>query len=67
MGGIKFHPPNQLPESSLSEQQFQKWKTELETYLSMEDKFALFLPGETYSEWKQVKKVRKGSEKRNKF
>ena len=52
MGGIKFHPPNQLPESSLSEQQFQKWKTELETYLSMEDKFALFLPGETYSEWK---------------
>ena len=52
MGGIKIHPPNQLPEGSLSEQEFQKWKTELEMYLSMEDKFALFLPGETYCEWK---------------
>ena len=52
MGGIKIHPPNQLPEGSLSEQEFQKWKIELEMYLSSEDKFALYLPGETYCEWK---------------
>ena len=51
MGGIKYLPPNTLPEGSLSEQQFQQYKTELESFLSMEDKFALFLPGETYSEW----------------
>ena len=52
MGGIRYHAPNQLPEGPLSEQAFQKYKTELEMFLSMEDKFALFLPGETYSVWR---------------
>ena len=52
MGGIKYLPPNKLPEGSLSEQEFQQYKTELESFLSMEDKFALFLTDETYSDWK---------------
>ena len=50
--GIKYTPPNQLPEKNLSEQEFQKWKTELEMYLSMEDKFALFFPGQPCAEWR---------------
>ena len=52
MGCIRYHAPNQLPEGPLSEQAFQKYKTELEMFLSMEDKFALFLPGEPYSVWR---------------
>ena len=52
MGGIKYTPPNQLPEGPISEQAFQKWKTELEMYLGMEDKFALFFPGKALDTWR---------------
>ena len=51
MGGIKYTPPNKLPEGPISEQEYQKWKCELEMYLSMEDKFALFFPGQRLQNW----------------
>ena len=51
MGGIKYSPPNKLPEGPISEQEYQKWRCELEMYLSSEDKFAHFFPGQTLQDW----------------
>ena len=51
MPSIKVHPPAKLPDSGLSEQQFQIYKTELEVYLSTDDKFLPFLPGGGYETW----------------
>ena len=51
MGGIKYSPPNKLPEGPISEQEYQKWRCELEMYLSTEDKFAHFFPGQALQNW----------------
>ena len=51
MPSIKIHPPERLPEAELTEQDFQTYKTELEVFLSMEEKFRPFLRGGEYSRW----------------
>jgi hypothetical protein len=51
MPSIKIHPPEKLPDSGLSEQQFLIYKTELEVYLSSDDKCLPFLPTGQYNTW----------------
>ena len=51
MPTIKIYPPTQLPDRKVSETQFSIWKEELEVYLSQEDDFADFLPGQRYANW----------------
>ena len=50
MPQIKINPPERLPEGALTEQQFQTYRTELEVYLELEDKFEQFMSGE-YKGW----------------
>ena len=45
MPSIKVLPPERLPEGELTEQDFQTYKTELEVFLQLEDKFHPFFPG----------------------
>ena len=52
MPTIKIHPPEKLPDSALSEQQFQIYKTELEVYLSSDEKLLPFLTGGPYGTWR---------------
>ena len=52
MPSIKVLPPERLPEGELTEQDFQTYKTELEVFLQLEDKFHPFFPGGAYQEWK---------------
>ena len=42
---------NPLARQGVSETQFKIWIEELEVYLSQEERFRVFLEGETYSEW----------------
>ena len=51
MPSIKVYPPKQLPDRGVSETQFKIWIEELEVYLSQEDGFRKFLPGESYESW----------------
>lgn len=51
MPTIKIHPPEKLLDTSLSEQQFQIFKTELEVYLSTDEKLLPFLNGGQYDTW----------------
>lgn len=51
MPGIKIHPPKQLPEHSLSQQEFEDWTNELEIYLGQDEAMAGFMDGGVYSEW----------------
>ena len=48
---IKIHPPKQLPEHSLSQQEFEDWQNELEIYLSQDDSMARFMADGHYSTW----------------
>ena len=48
---IKVHPPERLPESGLTEQDFQTYKTELEVFLQLDEKFHPFFPGGAYESW----------------
>ena len=51
MPSIKVHPPERLPEGELSEQDFQAYKTELEVFLSMDEKLRPFLNQGGYNRW----------------
>jgi len=51
MLSIKILPPEKLPDSGLSEQQFLIYKTELEVYLSLDDRLLPFLPAGQYNTW----------------
>ena len=51
MPSIKVHPPERLPEGELSEQDFQAYKTELEVFLSMDEKLRPFLNLGGYDRW----------------
>ena len=51
MPGIKIHPPKQLPEHSLSQQEFEDWTNELEIYLGQDAAMARFMAGGVYEEW----------------
>ena len=46
-----MYPPSQLPDRKVSETQFNIWLEELEIYLSQEESFRVFLPGESYERW----------------
>ena len=51
MPGIKIHPPKQLPEHSLSQQEFEDWINELEIYLGQDAAMARFMTGGLYDTW----------------
>ena len=51
MPTIKINPPERLPDHGLTEQLFEIYKTELEVYLSVEEKYHPFLTGGRYANW----------------
>ena len=51
MPQIKIHPPKQLPEHSLSQQEFKDWTNELEIYLGQDESMARFMTGGVYADW----------------
>ena len=52
MPHVLLYPPQNLPETSLSEQQFSEWKNELEIYLGNDDQMARFMTGGKYDVWR---------------
>ena len=51
MPQIKIHPPKQLPEHSLSQQEFENWQNELEIYLGQDENMARFMSDGRYNAW----------------
>ena len=51
MPQIKIHPPKQLPETKISEQEFQDWCNELEIWVGGDRDMARFMQDGIYSEW----------------
>ena len=51
MPAIKIHPPQQLPEQAVSQQQFEDWTNELEIYLGQDEAMARFMTGGIYANW----------------
>ena len=51
MPQIKIHPPNQLPEQAISQQQFEDWVNELEIYLGQDENMARFMTDGLYQQW----------------
>ena len=47
----KIHPPEKLPVCSLTEQQFQVWKTQLRAWLYSDETLGHFLPDGRYANW----------------
>ena len=48
---IKIHPPKQLPEQAISQQEFEDWQNELEIYLGQDENMARFMTDGLYHEW----------------
>ena len=51
MPKIKILPPKQLPEYTLSQQDFEDWQNELEIYLGGDEDMARFMTGGRYHTW----------------
>ena len=51
MPSLKIYPPSRLPDSNVTETQFNMWQEELEVYLSQEADFKVFLPNKLYADW----------------
>ena len=51
MPQIKIHPPKQLPEQAISQQEFEDWQNELEIYLGQDENMARFMTDGLYHEW----------------
>ena len=51
MPQIKIHPPKQLPEHSLSQQEFKDWQNKLEIYLGQDESMARFMTDGVYADW----------------
>ena len=51
MPHIKVHPPKQLPEQSISQQEFKDWQNELEIYLGQDEAMARFMTDGIYNTW----------------
>ena len=51
MPQIKIHPPKQLPEHAISQQEFEDWQNELEIYLGQDENMARFMAEERYQNW----------------
>ena len=50
MPQVKIHPPKQLPETKISEQEFQDWSNELEIWIGGDNDMARFMQDGIYSE-----------------
>ena len=51
MPHIKIHPLKQLPEHSISQQEFEDWPNELEIYLGQDESMARFMTDGIYATW----------------
>ena len=51
MPHIKIHPPKQLPEQAISQQEFEDWQNELEIYLGQDEAMARFMTDGIYNTW----------------
>ena len=51
MPQIKIHPPKQLPEQAISQQEFEDWQNKLEIYLGQDENMARFMTDGLYHEW----------------
>ena len=51
MPQIKIHPPKQLPEQVISQQEFEDWQNELEIYLGQDENMAHFMTDGIYATW----------------
>ena len=51
MPQIKILPPNRLPETHISEQDFEDWVNELEIWLGQDDSMARFMRDGIYANW----------------
>ena len=51
MPQIKIHPPKQLPEQVISQQEFEDWQNELEIYLGQDENMARFMTDGIYATW----------------
>ena len=49
MPQIKIHPAKQLPEQSISQQEFEDWQNKLEIYLDQDENMARFMSDGRYS------------------
>ena len=58
MPSIKIYPPSRLPDSDVTETQFNMWQEELEVYLSQEADYKVFLPDKLYSTWSSYEENR---------
>ena len=53
MPHIKIHPPKQLPEHSISQQEFEDWQNKLEIYLGQDKSMARFMTEGIYKSTKE--------------
>ena len=51
MPQIKIHPPKQLPEQAISQQEFEDWQNKLEIYLGQDENMAYFMTDGIYLNW----------------
>ena len=51
MPQIKIHPPKQLPEQAISQQEFEDWQNKLEIFLDQDENMARFMTDGLYHEW----------------
>ena len=51
MPQIKIHPPKQLPEHAISQQEFEDWQNELEICVGQDENIARFMSDGRYHEW----------------
>ena len=56
MPQIKILPPNRLPETSISEQDFEDWVNELEIWLGGDDTMARFMRDGIYRDWQSLER-----------
>ena len=51
MPQIKIHPPKQLPEHAISQQELEDWQNKLEIYLGQDENMARFMAEGRYHQW----------------
>ena len=56
MPQVKIHPPTRLPETKISEQEFQDWTNELEIWIGGDNDMARFMQDGIYNEWASQKR-----------
>ena len=56
MPSIKIYPPTWLEDRGVTETRFNIWKEDLEVYLNQEKMFSVFLTGEKYEKWGELRR-----------